>query len=122
MTRFDSLVLRDQRHLKWRVLDPLENLLMVLCGVAITGFSIVVLADILTRAMGHPLVWAQEMMMSLFIYGIFAGGAAATRPPLSGGARRIAVRQQAAVLRDIQPRRGAGGGDLHDLFRLPELP
>jgi len=79
MTRFDSLVLRDQRHLKWRVLDPLENLLMVLCGIAITGFSIVVLADILTRAMGHPLVWAQEMMMSLFIYGIFAGVAAATR-------------------------------------------
>jgi hypothetical protein len=35
--RFDSLVLQEQRHLKWRALDPLENLLMILCGIAITG-------------------------------------------------------------------------------------
>lgn len=79
MQRFDSLVLPEQRHLKWRALDPLENLLMILCGVAITGFSVVVLADIITRALGHPLFWAQETMMSFFIYGIFAGVAAATR-------------------------------------------
>jgi TRAP-type C4-dicarboxylate transport system permease small subunit len=79
MKRFDALVLQEQRHLKWRALDPLENMLMVLCGVAITGFSVVVLADIITRALGHPLVWAQETMMSFFIYGIFAGVAAATR-------------------------------------------
>ena len=79
MQRFDWLVLQEQRHLKWRVLDPLENLLMILCGIAITGFSLVVLADILTRAAGHPLFWAQETMMSFFIYGIFAGVAAATR-------------------------------------------
>src|SRR5947209_19678114 len=79
MTGLNSLVLREQRHLKWRALDPLENLLMILCGVAITGFSLVVLADIITRALGHPLFWAQETMMSFFIYGIFAGVAAATR-------------------------------------------
>jgi TRAP-type C4-dicarboxylate transport system permease small subunit len=79
MKRFDALVLQEQRHLKWRALDPLENMLMVLCGIAITGFSVVVLADIITRALGHPLVWAQETMMSFFIYGIFAGVAAATR-------------------------------------------
>jgi TRAP-type C4-dicarboxylate transport system permease small subunit len=79
MQRFDKLVLQDQRHLKWRALDPLENLLMILCGIAITGFSVVVLADIITRALGHPLFWAQETMMSFFIYGIFAGVAAATR-------------------------------------------
>ena len=30
---------RPHRHLKWRALDPLERALMVLCGVAITGFS-----------------------------------------------------------------------------------
>ena len=77
--RFDGLVLQEQRHLKWRALDPVENLLMVLCGICITGFSIVVFADIITRALGHPLVWAQEAMMSFFIYGIFAGVAAATR-------------------------------------------
>jgi hypothetical protein len=42
--------LREQRHLKWRALDPLENALMVLCGIAITGFSVLVLGDIVTRA------------------------------------------------------------------------
>jgi TRAP-type C4-dicarboxylate transport system permease small subunit len=52
---------------------------MVVCGIAITGFSVVVLADIVTRALGHPLFWAQETMMSFFIYGIFTGVAAATR-------------------------------------------
>src|SRR6266516_1641844 len=79
MTRLHSLVLQEQRHLKWRALDPLENILMILCGVAITGFSVVVLADIVTRAIGHPLFWAQETMMTFFIYGIFCGVAAATR-------------------------------------------
>jgi len=79
MKRFDALVLQEQRHLKWHVLDPVENLLMILCGLAITGFSVVVLADIVTRALAHPLFWAQETMMTFFIYGIFAGVAAATR-------------------------------------------
>src|SRR5260370_35372256 len=79
MTRFHSLVLQEQRTLKWRALDPLENILMILCGVAITGFSVVVLADIVTRAIGYPLFWAQETEISCFMYGIFIGVAAATR-------------------------------------------
>jgi len=79
MKPFNALVLQEQRHLKWRALDPIENVLMILCGICITGFSVVVLADIITRALGHPLVWAQEMMMSFFIYGIFSCVAAATR-------------------------------------------
>jgi TRAP-type C4-dicarboxylate transport system permease small subunit len=77
--RFDGLVLPEQRHLKWRALDPIENLLMVLCGVCISAFSIIVFADIITRTIGHPLLWAQEAMMTFFIYGIFIGVAAATR-------------------------------------------
>jgi TRAP-type C4-dicarboxylate transport system permease small subunit len=77
--RFDALVLQEQRHLKWRALDPLENLLMVICGICITSFSVVVFADIVTRAIGYPLFWAQEVMMAFFIYGIFMGVAAATR-------------------------------------------
>ena len=77
--RFDTLVLQEQRHLKWRALDPLENLLMVICGICITGFSVTVFADIITRATGHPLFLAQEVMMAFFIYGIFIGVAAATR-------------------------------------------
>ena len=77
--RFDGLVLQEQRHLKWRVLDPLENTLMVLCGVCITGFSVLVLADVITRAIGAPWLWVQEATMSFFLYGIFIGVAAATR-------------------------------------------
>jgi len=77
--RFDGLVLREQRHLKWRALDPLENLLMILCGIAITGFSVIVLGDVITRAIGYPWLFAQEAMMSFFIYGIFFGVAVATR-------------------------------------------
>jgi len=77
--RFDSLVLQEQRHLKWRALDPLENLLMILCGIAITGFSVVVLTDVILRAIGLPWFLAQEATMTFFLYGIFFGVAAATR-------------------------------------------
>jgi TRAP-type C4-dicarboxylate transport system permease small subunit len=77
--RFDSLVLQEQRHLKWRALDPLENLLMILCGIAITGFSVVVLTDVTLRLIGHPWFLAQEATMAFFLYGIFFGVAAATR-------------------------------------------
>ena len=52
--RFDELVLQEQRHLKWRALDHLETGLMVLCGVCITGFCVLVLADVITRAIGAP--------------------------------------------------------------------
>ena len=77
--RFDGLVLHEQRYLKWRALDPLENWLVVLCGVCITGFSVLVLADVITRAIGAPWLWVQEATMSFFLYGIFIGVAAATR-------------------------------------------
>jgi TRAP-type C4-dicarboxylate transport system permease small subunit len=77
--RFDGLVSQEQRHLKWRVLDPVENILMILCGIAITGFSGLVLGDVVTRAIGRPWLWVQEATMTFFIYGIFFGVAAATR-------------------------------------------
>jgi len=77
--QFNALVLNEQRHLKWRILDPVENLLMILCGICITGFSIIVLGDVITRAIGYPWLHAQEAMMAFFIYGIFFGVAAATR-------------------------------------------
>jgi TRAP-type C4-dicarboxylate transport system permease small subunit len=77
--RIDGLVLNEQRHLKWRALDPIENLLMILCGVCITGFSVVVLGDVITRAIGVPWLFAQEVMMAFFLHGIFIGVAAATR-------------------------------------------
>ena len=79
MSGFDGLVLQEQRHLKWRTLDPLENVLMILCGIAITAFCVLVMCDIVTRLIGHPWLWVQEATMTFFIYGIFIGVAAATR-------------------------------------------
>ena len=52
--RLDRLVLHDQRHLKWRLLDSLEYALMVICGICITAFSGIVLYDVITRALGYP--------------------------------------------------------------------
>jgi len=52
---------------------------MVLCGVAIGGFSISVMCDVVTRLLGRPWLWLQEVTMTFFIYGVFIGAAAATR-------------------------------------------
>jgi len=79
MSAVDGLVLARQRHLKWRVLDPLEWILMVLCGFLLLGFSVSVCCDIATRLLGSPWLWLQEVTSRLFVYGIFLGTAAATR-------------------------------------------
>jgi TRAP-type C4-dicarboxylate transport system permease small subunit len=79
MPQFDGLVLPHQRHLKWTALDWLEQALMILCGLMITGFCVLVLGDIITRLIGRPWLWVQEVTMFLFIYGIFFGVAAAVR-------------------------------------------
>ncbi|HTR86040.1 MAG TPA: TRAP transporter small permease [Reyranella sp.] len=74
-----SLVLQRQRQLKWRALDWLEAVLMVLCGITLFAFSLSVVCDIVTREIGHPWLWLQEVTSTFFIYGIFFGAAAATR-------------------------------------------
>ena len=75
----DKLVLQRQRHLKWRSFDRLELILMILCGILCFGFSLSVTADIVTRTIGRPWLWLQEVTSTLFIYAIFVGTAAATR-------------------------------------------
>jgi TRAP-type C4-dicarboxylate transport system permease small subunit len=75
----DKLVLQRQHHLKWRAFDRLELGLMMLCGVLCFGFSLSVTADIVTRTIGHPWLWLQEVTSTLFIYAIFIGAAVATR-------------------------------------------
>src|ERR1700745_3946561 len=97
----DKLVLQRQRHLKWRPFDWLGLILMMICGVLCVGFSLSVTADIVTRTIGHPWLWLQEVTSTLFIYAIFLGAAVATRRNdhlyLTGiseslhGASRIAV-------------------------------
>jgi len=75
----DKLVLQKQHHLKWRWLDLLELGLMTLCGLLCFGFSLSVSFDIITRTIGHPWLWLQEVTSTLFIYAIFIGAAVATR-------------------------------------------
>jgi TRAP-type C4-dicarboxylate transport system permease small subunit len=75
----EKLLLPRQRHLKWRALDKLEIVLMMLCGLLLFGFSTTVMFDIVTRTIGHPWLWLQEVTSTFFIYAIFIGAAVATR-------------------------------------------
>jgi TRAP-type C4-dicarboxylate transport system permease small subunit len=52
---------------------------MALCGLAITGFTVSVMCDVITRMAKSPWLWLQEVTMTFFIYGVFFGTAAATR-------------------------------------------
>jgi TRAP-type C4-dicarboxylate transport system permease small subunit len=79
MTIADKLVLQRQHHLKWPAFDKLELVLMLLCGLLCFGFSLSVTADIVTRTIGRPWLWLQEVTSTFFIYAIFIGAAAATR-------------------------------------------
>ena len=54
MRRNDVLISRGHRHLKWRALDRLEQLLMTLCGISLAGFTTSVVLDIATRSSGVP--------------------------------------------------------------------
>jgi len=74
-----KLVLQQQRHLKWRALDKVEMILMIAGGLTLFGFSTSVTLDIITRTLGHPWLWLQEVTSTLFIYGIFSGASVATR-------------------------------------------
>jgi TRAP-type transport system small permease protein len=73
------LVIARHRHLKWRALDPLEHVLMVLCGVSIAGFTSSVFLDVVTRTIGYPFLWLQLATKGFFAWGVFIGMAVATR-------------------------------------------
>ena len=74
-----KLVLASHRHLKWRALDPLEHVLMILCGVSIAGFTLSVFCDVVTREIGWPWLWLQLSTTGFFAWGVFIGMAVATR-------------------------------------------
>jgi TRAP-type C4-dicarboxylate transport system permease small subunit len=74
-----ALILDRHRHLKWKWLDPLEAGLMVLCGVSIGMFTLTVLCDVVTRTIGAPWLWLQQVTTAFFAWGVFIGMAAATR-------------------------------------------
>src|SRR6202051_1073495 len=75
----EKMVLKCHRHLNWRAFDVLELILMILCGMLLFGFSTTVMFDIVTREIGHPWLWLQEVTQTFFIYAIFTGAAVATR-------------------------------------------
>lgn len=75
----NPLVIARHRHLKWHVLDPLEQILMTLCGISIIGFTASVFLDVLTRQIGHPFLWLQLVTTGFFGWGVFIGMATATR-------------------------------------------
>jgi len=74
-----ALILQRHRHLKWRSFDVLEAALMVLCGVCIFMFTLTVGCDIVTRTIGRPWLWLQQVTTAFFAWGVFCGMAAATR-------------------------------------------
>jgi TRAP-type C4-dicarboxylate transport system permease small subunit len=76
---FKTFVVNRHRHLKWTALDPLENLLMVLCGVSIAGFTFSVFLDVVTRELGAAILWLQLATTGFFAWGVFIGMAVATR-------------------------------------------
>ena len=75
----DKLVLRRQRHLKWRALDRLELVLMLLCGILCFGFSLSVTADIVTRDHRPSMAVAAGGHLDAVHLRIFIGAAVATR-------------------------------------------
>lgn len=79
MSDYRALILQRHRHLKWKALDWLEGLLMVLCGVCIAMFTLTVFCDVVTRILGAPWLWLQQVTTAFFAWGVFVGMAAATR-------------------------------------------
>ena len=79
MPAYRSLVLQRHRHLKWKAFDRLEALLMILCGVCIGMFTLAVFCDVVTRTVGAPWLWLQQVTTAFFAWGVFIGMAAATR-------------------------------------------
>ena len=74
-----ALILQRHRHLKWRAFDWLEALLMILGGVCLGMFTLTVFCDVVTRALGAPWLWLQQVTTAFFAWGVFIGMAAATR-------------------------------------------
>ena len=75
----DTIVLSTERHLKWEALDAVERVLMWLSGLLLCTFTVTVLVDVVTRTIGIPVVWLQEVTLGAFVWGVFIGGAAAVR-------------------------------------------
>ncbi len=98
---------------------------MMLCGLLLFGFCSTVICDIVTREIGRPWLWLQEVTSTFFIYAIFIGTAVATRRNdhlYLTAIAEVAARHAAARRRGRDPPRRARGRALLHLLRLHELP
>lgn len=93
-----TVLSRKRPQLKWRALDPLEFVLVALCGFLLLGFLISELGDVVFRILRRPWLDAQEFSLGFFVWGVFMGAAvgvrrndhfrlAASAEVFSGGAR-----------------------------------
>ena len=63
-----------------------------ICGLAAAGIVLVVLIQVITRLLGHPMRWSEELTRALFIWMIFIGLAASIR---HADAARVTVMMEA---------------------------
>jgi TRAP-type C4-dicarboxylate transport system permease small subunit len=70
---------RAAQHLKWRLLDPLERGLMMLCALLLLGFTLVEIADVVCRNLRRPWLNANEFAAGFFVWGVFLGMGVAVR-------------------------------------------
>ena len=111
---------------------------MMLCGTSIIGFTVSVFLDVVTREIGAPWLWLQQVTTGFFAWGVFIGMAAATRRNDHLNLVEITKRlngPQAHLHGELQPPRRAAASALamvcvrlsrtsmHDLgsFRMPSL-
>jgi TRAP-type C4-dicarboxylate transport system permease small subunit len=70
----------------------LEKLTDAVCGLAAAGTVLVVLAQVVSRLLGAPISWSEELTRALFIWMIFMGLASSMR---RADAARVTVFMQA---------------------------
>src|SRR2546426_12010951 len=80
MADYRALILQRHRQLKWKAFDWLEAALMILCGMCIFMFTLTVFCDAVTRTLGAPWLWLQQVTTAFFAWGVFIGMAGGTRP------------------------------------------
>ena len=98
------LVVARHRHLKWKALDPLEHVLMVICGLSIIGFTSSVFLDVLTRKSALPFPLAAIGDHRLFRLGDFYRHGhrnAPHRPPQFSRDHQAVERAEADLYGDI---------------------
>jgi TRAP-type C4-dicarboxylate transport system permease small subunit len=74
-----AVLSRKRPQLKWRILDPLEFTLVVICGLLLVGFLVSELGDVTFRILSRPWLEAQEFSLGFFVWGVFMGGAVGVR-------------------------------------------